>query len=74
MKPLGSARTLYVIARNGGDSKPQVHLETNAKGDVQYGIRCSGRTLAQARTRAQSEFSLLRKYVRGLERKKEEKE
>jgi len=46
-----------------GSVRPVVFIETTAKGELTYGVRVSGRSLAQARERAQAEFARLRAFA-----------
>ena len=70
-------RTVYVLReaeKNGTAVAPQVNIEMTARGGITYGVRVTGRTLAQARERAEAEFTKLRDFARAQAAKPTEAE
>lgn len=70
-------RTVYLVREQGqtpADTKPQVWIETTARGEITYGVRISAPTLGLARLDAETEFTKLTTYVRKIQRKKGEGE
>lgn len=65
-----TARTVYLMKEAGKSAtvgKPRVSIERTAKGMITCSVEVTARTLAQARERAQEEFTLLLKYAKKLD-------
>jgi hypothetical protein len=64
-------RTIYVMrsAVKDADTKPQVWIDSTKGGEVCFGVKASGSSLAVARDRAQREFKGLTAFVRALQSK-----
>lgn len=56
-------RAVVEIVTKDASAKPQVYLDVVKGGEIVYGVRACGSSLAVARRRAEAEFTALRKYV-----------
>jgi hypothetical protein len=60
-------RLIYVQTREASQLRPLVSIDRTATGAITVSVKSPGRSLREARERAQEEFSELLKYARKVQ-------